>query len=230
MGRGIDLVAPMQVGWYNRGEPPETRLPEPAGPNSLALVLANTRALWDPFRSSLRGHPLRMARINPLDRYVEASVEAALEGISPAPLIFYGHGRKGRTFSLQRAAAATSMVSMSPCHLVIHQEVGLWLGLRGVLIFDLPGPERPLSQTPSPCESCQEKPCLPGLERALGKKSGSKEQAAPPRSIRQRWEPWLAMRDACPVGRAFRYSDAQICYHYALDRLALAVNFSASCS
>jgi len=29
--------------------------------------------------------------------------------------------------------------------------------------------------------------------------------------------PWSAVRDRCPVGRAYRYSDEQIAYHYTKD-------------
>jgi methylmalonic aciduria homocystinuria type C protein len=33
--------------------------------------------------------------------------------------------------------------------------------------------------------------------------------------LRDRWRLWLAVRDACPVGREHRYSDEQIRFHYA---------------
>jgi cyanocobalamin reductase (cyanide-eliminating) / alkylcobalamin dealkylase len=35
------------------------------------------------------------------------------------------------------------------------------------------------------------------------------------------WRAWLAVRDACPVGREHRYGDDQIAYHYAKRRDAL---------
>lgn len=215
-GAGIDLVAPMQVGWYNAAEPPEIRLPEPAGPGSLALVLGNTGALWQPFCASLRRHPGRLARPNPLEHHVERAIARAAGGLAPAPSVHLGHGPAGRSYSLQRAAVASGLCAMAPCHLVIHRRVGLWLGLRGVLVFAAAGPERRVWGDPSPCESCADKPCLPLLRRALD--GGS----SPPRSIRQRWEPWLAVRDACPVGREHRYCDDQVRYHYAVERSILA--------
>jgi hypothetical protein len=39
--------------------------------------------------------------------------------------------------------------------------------------------------------------------------------------LRPRWHAWLAVRDACPVGRAHRYDDDQLRYHYAGERDAL---------
>jgi methylmalonic aciduria homocystinuria type C protein len=31
------------------------------------------------------------------------------------------------------------------------------------------------------------------------------------------WRSWLAVRDACPVGRSARYAEEQIAYHYTKD-------------
>jgi methylmalonic aciduria homocystinuria type C protein len=39
--------------------------------------------------------------------------------------------------------------------------------------------------------------------------------------VREQWRLWLAVRDACPVGREYRYSENQIRWHYAHDRSAL---------
>ena len=33
----------------------------------------------------------------------------------------------------------------------------------------------------------------------------------------ENWRPWLAVRDACPEGRRFRYDPEQIRYHYTKD-------------
>jgi hypothetical protein len=35
------------------------------------------------------------------------------------------------------------------------------------------------------------------------------------------WRAWLAVRDACPIGRDYRYDDDQLRYHYTKDRAAL---------
>jgi methylmalonic aciduria homocystinuria type C protein len=35
------------------------------------------------------------------------------------------------------------------------------------------------------------------------------------------WRAWLAVRESCPVGREYRYCDAQIEYHYTKDRAIL---------
>jgi len=30
----------------------------------------------------------------------------------------------------------------------------------------------------------------------------------------EEWRAWLAVRDACPLGRAHRYTEPQVLYHY----------------
>jgi methylmalonic aciduria homocystinuria type C protein len=51
---------------------------------------------------------------------------------------------------------------------------------------------------------------LPAFERALTTLDGAPGEA----NLRAHWQTWLAWRDACPVGRAHRYTEAQIRYHY----------------
>jgi methylmalonic aciduria homocystinuria type C protein len=55
---------------------------------------------------------------------------------------------------------------------------------------------------------------MPPFERARDAQVGRE-------GISDTWPLWLAVRDACPIGRAHRYDDAQIRYHYARDRSAL---------
>jgi len=93
--------------------------------------------------------------------------------------------------------------------LAIHPQHGPWFGLRAVLVAAIEGP--PSTPRPaSPCASCSA-PCVPALERALAV-SGSPLSSA---AITRHAAAWIAVRDACPIGRASRYSDAQLDYHYA---------------
>ena len=215
---GIDLVAPMQVGWYNRHEPQSIHLPEPGGPGSLAVLIGNSVAMWEPFLLGVCDQPSLLEGHHPLDSWVEQRVLAAVVGLDAQPSsIHWVNGPGSRSFSMQRAAVATGLVGMAPCRLTIHRELGLWFGLRAVLVFDLEGPAEPDWTAPFPCASCATRPCLPLLERALGRTTRG---AAPPpmMGVRGNWGPWLAMRDACPHGREHRYGELQIAYHYSKQR------------
>lgn len=39
--------------------------------------------------------------------------------------------------------------------------------------------------------------------------------------VRSDWQKWVRIRDACSIGREWRYSDDQIRYHYVADRALL---------
>jgi hypothetical protein len=215
---GIDLLAPLQIGWYNAAEPAAIRLPQPVGPRSLAVVLGNSVAMWEPFLRGLGRDPSLLEGQHPLDSWVEGRVVEALAGLPLQPSsVHWVNGPDSRRFSMQRVAVATGLVGMAPCRLTIHRQLGLWFGLRAVLIFPCEGPAEPLWSAPFPCVGCAQRPCLPLLERALG---GPVEGAPPPpfMGVRANWGPWLAMRDACPHGRQHRYGDLQIAYHYAKQR------------
>lgn len=215
---GLDLIAPAQVGWYNRSEPAAVRLPEPSGPASLAVVVGNSVAMWRPFLQGVRDDPGLLAGEHPLDAWVERQVLDAVAELATQPLsIHWVNGPGSRSFSMQRAAAATGLVGMAPCRLTIHRRVGLWFGLRAVLVFRVDGPAEPLWNAPFPCASCADQPCLPLLERALGAAVDGAEAPAM-LGVRRHWQPWLAMRDSCPHGREHRYGELQLGYHYSKQR------------
>ena len=47
-------------------------------------------------------------------------------------------------------------------------------------------------------------------------------------AVRARWRQWVAVRDAPCPGHPWRYSDAQLRYHYTGDRSALLAALKAS--
>ena len=111
------------------------------------------------------------------------------------------------TVAIQRAAVVAGLAWLAPSHLCVHPAYGPWIALRALVILDEPAPPSP-PRVPAPCDCAVG--CGPALERALA--------AGEPRStqeLRERWRLWLAVRDACPVGREHRYSQEQIEFHYA---------------
>ena len=54
-----------------------------------------------------------------------------------------------------------------------------------------------------------------GCDGAQRKAMSNALAASPSIRVAKDWEKWVAVRDCCLVGRDFRYSDAQIRYHYA---------------
>ena len=157
----------------------------------VGLLVGNTRALWQPFVAAAD-----RTREHPLQHYTEAVVERAL----PDRRIYYAHRRYDGAFvPFQRLAVAAGLAALAPTHLLVHPIYGPWFALRAVAFVDgAPPPAPPRLAAPCTCDGA----CTIALARAVA--SGA-------------WRDWLAVRDACPIGRAYRYNDAQLHYHYTKD-------------
>lgn len=195
-GFGLDLAAPLATADYDAEVGEALRLPDFGRARALAIVVGNTRALWPRFLAS--GQRL-------LDDYVMAAVRASIDpGV--AHEIRWAH-EVPATVAIQRAAAIAGLAYLAPSHLCVHPEYGPWIALRAVVVLDADGPPR-APAIAAPCDCARG--CGPAFERALA--------AGEPRSteeLRERWRLWLGVRDGCPVGRAHRYSEDQILFHYA---------------
>jgi cyanocobalamin reductase (cyanide-eliminating) / alkylcobalamin dealkylase len=177
----------------------------------LGLLVANDRQLWPHIEA--RVHAGAIA--HPLDSYVEATLQRilageALVGVPHACFLgwrmdYPGHDQKPTAIPLQRLAQAIGFAALGPAHLSVHPEVGPWLALRAVIVLGVEVKGHVPLSTPrrEPCASCAA-PCVAPFETAR----------AQDRAALDGWRSWLAVRDACPVGRVARYDEAQIRYHY----------------
>jgi hypothetical protein len=166
-----------------------------AGRERRGILIGNTRALWPKLLEAMRD-PEFAGEPDPVDRYVTA----AIDRIAPGARVYYSHRRyaseRGDVFlPFQQLAVATGLGALSEGGLVIHPIYGPWLALRAVLVVD----GEPVARAPiaKPCV-CDAR-CGASLQTALASTGD--------------WRAWLAVRDSCALA-GFRYSDAQIRYHY----------------
>lgn len=160
---------------------------DPARP--VGLLVGNTRALWPHFVAAREPVP------HPLDRYTERVIGPLTDHV------FYAHRQYGGAFlPFQRIAVAAGFGALSPSQLVIHPEYGPWFGLRAVILVEGEPPVRRPIASPCACGAA----CRAAFDHAMTIAGGPERAAA-----------WLAVRDACPVGRAYRYSEEQIFHHYS---------------
>lgn len=200
---GFDLVHP-----FNLADIALAELNELASrPGRLGILVGNTRLLWPRFTAAVRANPELARTEHPLDRY--ASELLSQVATRHSLRVIFAHVTEPVAFPIQRLAEQAGLASLSPSHLAVHARHGPWFGLRAVFIAEVDGPP-PTPRPPSPCTGCSA-PCVPALERALAV-SGS---PLAPAAIAAHAREWIAVRDACPVGRASRYGDAQLDYHYA---------------
>lgn len=191
---GFDLAHPFDAHAIAR-ELGVRELHDPARPGG--WLIGNTRALWPVFLAARRADPALTASAHPLDRYVEDRCAA----ITSAPALF-AHRTYGATWlPFQRIAAAAGFGALAPTNLLIHPTYGPWFALRAIVLTEAVPATRRL---PQPLCNCGAARCGEAFERAL--------------DAQESWSAWLALRDACTVGREHRYSDDQVAYHYTKQR------------
>jgi methylmalonic aciduria homocystinuria type C protein len=210
---GLDVVHPFAVAWFNAAVEPAQRLPDLGRGDALGLLVGNTRALWPPFLAACREDAVLGAAADPIERYVETRLTPVTAALGMRSALRWAHDPPPR-LAIQRLADVTGLARLSPVGLNVHPLYGPWLALRAAVVLDAAGPTGAPPATALPCPDCVHT-CVPTFERARAVQVGRM-------GIADTWPLWLAVRDACPVGRAFRYDQAQIRYHYARDRSVLS--------
>jgi methylmalonic aciduria homocystinuria type C protein len=213
--RGLDLVQAFDVARYNglvADHESLVPLAQFGRPGALALLVGNTKALWPHFTGAFRVSADLQACDDPLDVWVESVVGECLGDISHECAVHFSHDTGGDLISMLHVAEVSGLATRGPAHLGVHGVHGPWFGLRAVIVVDAEPLGGLVSEPPSPCKGCAE-PCTGALEIAL-ETSGAD-------AIASAWQAWVNVRDVCPLGKASRYSEGQIRYHYTKDRRAL---------
>lgn len=209
--RGLDLVAATSVPAYNAQVPADLALPDLGRPDALCLVVGNSRALWPALRAARRADPALAADPDPVDRYTARCLHEAAGALGPRVEVRCAFEPPPRRVAIQRLAHLAGLAHLGPAHLCVHPQHGPWVSLRGAVVVDAPGPAE-VPPAPDPCTGCPA-PCVDAVSRAV--------EATGDRPPKTAWRAWLAVRDACPEGRAARFDEDQIRYHYAQDPAAL---------
>lgn len=202
---GLDLIAGTTVQAYNQVVPEGYELPDLNRQNTLAVVIGNTAALW-PKLGGVWDDPLYHP--DPVDRYTSQAIQACVDQLPLRSEVRFSFEAEPRRVAIQQLAHLAGLAWLSPSHLCVHPVFGPWIALRAAVVFDCDG----LASTPldPPCDCAVG--CLPAFEHAIA--AGVPEGKT---DLSDRWKDWVAFREACPVGAAYRYSDDQIRYHYTED-------------
>jgi methylmalonic aciduria homocystinuria type C protein len=197
----------------NAGLAPGHRLAPVGDGGDLALLIGSTRYFWLRFAAALAADPLRAHRANPVDEHTAEVARRALAPLAVPWEVRFAH--EDPPIPIQRIADLAGFARLSPARLSVHPVYGPWMALRAVAVVGVGGPPGDVKPAPDPCPGCPGG-CAAAFERAL--EASRRPDAA---TIARGWSAWLAVRDACPVGRSHRYSEDQIVYGYTKDREVL---------
>lgn len=217
---GFDVVQPLPVGAYNEEVKGALRLNDLGNSSHLAFVVGNSKALWKPFVRAWGSCEGLRESANPLDDYTVQAISPICEQLGGSFSLRWAHEGGERTVAMQKLAEVAGLAFTSKSHLSIHPRLGPWLGLRAALVVAQPGPERTNPPLRSPCGDCTSH-CWPAFQAAIA----ATQARFTSDGIAASFLDWLRCRDACPVGREHRYSDAQIRYHYLKDRAVLSAEY-----
>lgn len=224
---GFDELAEKGLNWLAAVQPHTLTNPRDAG---IDLIKPDAAVLLFFAFGPLFGRQT-MAQANDGDMFDRRSRNLALDFAKRylddvAPLLLYP---ASNTFILAPWLAAARVCYRSPLGLGIRPDVGLWLAVRAVLLVTLS--QQQLEQiheryppldlaAPSPCELCQQKPCLSACpaEAIHATQNFSGERCATYRlSIDSSCAQTCLARLACPLGAGARYDAPQLAYHYRLS-------------
>lgn len=194
---GLDLHAAFAIQDYNAAVDAPYQVADFGRARTLAMVVGNTRTIWP---HALAGCEPDLD--HPLDTWVERSVRGVLTELEARTQVWFPHEPPPRQLPFRRLAQIAGLGWLGPAMLLVHPQFGPWISLRALVVLDETGPAAIAVPTPDPCGSCQSG-CGPRFEEALS--------AGPSGD-------WLAVRDACPLGHDYRFSQDQIAYHYTKNR------------
>lgn len=204
---------------------PDNQVPNlPDGRPALTVVLVGNAgdALWQRFvAAGPHADPL-----HPFDRWLNPILRAKGTELGAHTIL----PSKGPPFvPIQRWGERAEPVHRSPIGIMIHPDYGLWHVYRAAYLFaeHLPLPAR--IDAPSPCESCEKKPCLKVCPVDAFKPNAFDARACVghvvgPKGDNCRDRGCLARR-ACPVGREFSYPAETAAFHMRAMTRAVQAGF-----
>ncbi len=215
--KGFDILQPFSINTYNKNIEEDHKIPQINNENNLAILVGNTKNFWPYFIQALKDNPSRINSENPFDDFIVETIEPIKKLVPDEIKIRYPHRPEPKHIAFQKLASLINLAYLSPSHLCIHPKFGPWFSLRAVIVLPIIDPNLKTVPTVSACEFCLTR-CTPIFNLAVSK---SNDVIPNSKEIKSHWKDWLAVRDSCPTGSEYRFSEEQIKYHYTKDKSIL---------
>ncbi|MDK1373252.1 MULTISPECIES: ferredoxin [unclassified Sinorhizobium] len=182
---------------------------------SVVLIGNIGGSLWESFSCWREREPDR-GGADPLDNWSKQVIRPI--GEAAGATVYFPSDPPWQPF--QQWAMRAEGLQASPLGILIHPHYGLWHGYRGALGFDRVLPRTGKVSAAHPCDACVEKPCISTCP-ADALASGTFDVGRCRAHLRSEGQVGgcLALgclsRDACPVGRGYRYPAQQLRFHMA---------------
>jgi hypothetical protein len=187
-----------------------------AGVATLLLVGNAGGAMWRAFAPHIDGAS------DPLNRWTKRVVEPIAQEFGARAAYPFGEPH----WPFQRWALRADTVFASPLGILIHPEYGLWHAYRAALVFSERLPIPPRAEAAPPCESCAAKPCLSACPVGAFTGGGYDVPTCAAHlasAVSICVDAGCHARNACPVGREWRYPEAQVRFHMAAFARSVAL-------
>lgn len=231
---GFDIChGPFSTKWYNQ-ELDQEQEQQPRDNNSTsqslsrlplgnAWLIGNTKQLWPRFLAWLETQPPHMRAQDPIDTYTTLTLERTVERHFHAhedARIFHDYDRDPLV-SMSRVADVSGLCFTHPtAFLSIHPAYGPWISLRAVVVVVAQDENDRACRPPRRLEnplSPQQDACVQTAAARVTSAASCSHDVDRVSTITDRVRPWIALRDAIPVGREYRFSEEQLWYHYLKD-------------
>jgi methylmalonic aciduria homocystinuria type C protein len=219
--KGFDLIKPFQVKWYNETVHAEHMLPTFNRPNTLGILIGNTKHFWPPFISQYKSNKKLQDSPHPIDVYTKEMIDSTFKPLLEREKLVHdiryaNEVRKGRLVSMQKISHVSGLAFLHPIHLSIHPVFGPWLALRAVVVIDTDGPKDE--------EFVELQDPVPQQTELLEKMLSDAMYASQDESDHEPFMKWIALRDAVEIGKEYKYEEDQLFYHYTKDYSILKKN------
>ncbi len=181
------------------------------GPDAGSVLLVGNAGatMWEAFSAARGGEK------DPMNAWSRRVIGAIAEAFG-ARALYPFDGPPWWPF--QRWAQRAEAVFPSPVGMLIHPDHGLWHAYRGALVFSEPVADLPSrEEAASPCDTCQEKPCLDACPVGAFTDTGYDVPACDAHLASPAGSDCMSLgcraRRACPVGQMSAYVPDQALFH-----------------
>ncbi|MDX8388163.1 MAG: hypothetical protein R8M46_06470 [Ghiorsea sp.] len=192
----------------------QTMHPNIADFKQLIVFAHGGKDMWQAMKSSDYAHSE-----NPVDAFSKDAVKTYFEQDLTNHNCHFIYPHESQNISLIELGELAGWHHPSPFRVGINQVFGTWFAYRAVVLADTNLPTTPKMDLPSPCDACEDKPCI-SICPAEALEHGD---LSLPTCLNCRLEEGskctstCLSRLVCPIAKEHRYSQEQIKYHYGIS-------------